>query len=132
MSDLRIVVVLTDANPELIAEFEKISPRARAERMRVLATLGQRLVGYSGPAQAKIDQQNIVDRTPVKAAAPVRAAKAIGPTVEPVEGAVARIEKVSAQRDEPSLVPERGANAANKLMADSRVARFARSLGNSH
>lgn len=43
MSDIRIVVVLTEANPELVAYFEKISPRARAERTRVLATLGQQL-----------------------------------------------------------------------------------------
>lgn len=42
--DIRVVVILTDANPELLAEFANVSPRARAERMRVLATLG---LGFS-------------------------------------------------------------------------------------
>lgn len=42
MSDIRIVVTLTEANPELVSEFRDMPVRARAERMRVLATLGLR------------------------------------------------------------------------------------------
>jgi len=40
IDDIRVVVVLTDANPELLQEFAGVSPRARAERLRALATLG--------------------------------------------------------------------------------------------
>lgn len=42
MSDIRIVITLTEANPELVSEFRDMPVRARAERMRVLATLGLR------------------------------------------------------------------------------------------
>lgn len=40
MKAMRIVLTVTDANPELCAELEKIAPRLRAERIRTLATLG--------------------------------------------------------------------------------------------
>lgn len=39
-NDVRVVLVLTDANPELLEEMNKTSPRARAERLRALATMG--------------------------------------------------------------------------------------------
>lgn len=42
MKEIRIVVTLTEANPELVSEFRDMPVRARAERMRVLATLGLR------------------------------------------------------------------------------------------
>lgn len=48
MSDLhRIVVKLSEANAELIAELEKIPPRARAERLRILATIGLKFSNVS-------------------------------------------------------------------------------------
>ena len=56
--DIRVVVILTDANPELLAEFANVSPRARAERMRVLATLG---LGFSrGGLGAHVQRQTEV------------------------------------------------------------------------
>lgn len=42
MSDIRIVVTLTEANPELVSESRDMPVRALAERMRVLATLALR------------------------------------------------------------------------------------------
>lgn len=38
-----MIVVLNDATPELLREFSRVSPRARAERLRALATIGLRL-----------------------------------------------------------------------------------------
>jgi|GEM_PF-5923079 len=49
--DMRIVVIVTDAHPELREELNKISPRGRAERLRSLATLGVSLSrhGFTAP-----------------------------------------------------------------------------------
>lgn len=48
--EIRIVVLLNEANPELLKEFAGISPRARAERMRILATVGLSVGKYGLPA----------------------------------------------------------------------------------
>lgn len=49
--DMRIVVIVTDAHPELREELNKISPRGRAERLRSLATLGVSLNRHGYIAQ---------------------------------------------------------------------------------
>lgn len=48
---MRIVLAVTTANPELLAELEKIPPRLRAERVRMLATLGLAAMSSSLPAR---------------------------------------------------------------------------------
>jgi hypothetical protein len=62
MTDIRIVVLLTEANPELVAEFEGLPPRARAERLRILATLGLRSLGVapqgSSPKMRQMPAEN--------------------------------------------------------------------------
>ncbi len=65
MSNIRVVVVVTQGNPELLAELEKMPARLRAERIRTLATIGLTVVpgGTSGtnkpptPKDSKVDQQ---------------------------------------------------------------------------
>lgn len=37
---IRVVLVVTSANPELLDDLDKVPPRLRAERVRTLATLG--------------------------------------------------------------------------------------------
>lgn len=44
----RVIVMLNEASPELMAEMEKVPPRLRAERMRVLATLGLQVARNPG------------------------------------------------------------------------------------
>ncbi len=131
MSDIRIVVVLTDANPELVAEFEKISPRARAERMRVLATLGQQLgtqrraVGGTSISTTVPSGVNPVARTSTeKATATSKASPNAeqGTTLPPSR--------------EPQVQDAVGDSTANQSRPSnprigSKVARFAASLGNS-
>lgn len=49
MSDsLRIIMTVTQANPELLAELSAIPERLRAERVRMLATIGLKFMGF-GP-----------------------------------------------------------------------------------
>lgn len=129
MSDIRIVVVLTDANPELISEFENITPRARAERMRVLATLGQRLGSYSGqprirsPAPA-IPAQPLASSSPPAVANPA----VVEPVASSVHSAVQPIAEEPTTKgviDVPPGVP----TVTSKPRIGSNVARFAASLG---
>lgn len=131
MSDIRIVVVLTVANPELVAEFEKISPRARAERMRVLATLGQQLVaqrravgGPSVPTTAPSGVNPMALASNEKSAAIAKASPIAeqGPTSPPyrapqVQDAIGDSTSTSPRPTHPRI--------------GSKVARFAASLGNS-
>lgn len=45
---LRIVVVVSQAHPELARDLESISPRLRAERLRMLATIGLNAIVSGG------------------------------------------------------------------------------------
>lgn len=129
MSDIRIVVVLTDANPELVAEFEKISPRARAERMRVLATLGQQLGNQrrasglvNSPSQAPSPASAAQKSTSEKAALPLKSSPTPAPATGSESTRTDEVEVGSSKSDSVSARPSRP-------QVGSRVARFAASLG---
>lgn len=46
MKNIRVVLTVTAANPELFADLDKVPARLRAERVRTLATIG--LAAVSG------------------------------------------------------------------------------------
>lgn len=48
MNGIRVVMVVTEANPELLADLAKVPARLRAERIRTLATVG--IAAMSGSA----------------------------------------------------------------------------------
>lgn len=131
MSDIRIVVVLTDANPELVAEFEKISPRARAERMRVLATLGQQLGSQRramGGPTTPLAAPNTGNANPRpsadKSAATVKAS--------PITESVASLPPSIAPQPQNSMGDSSSTSQRpSNPRIGSKVARFAASLGNS-
>lgn len=60
MKSFRVIVMLNEAAPELMAEMEKVPPRLRAERMRGLATLGLQIARAPGAnsTQAGVGAQN--------------------------------------------------------------------------
>ncbi len=78
MKSFRVIVMLNEATPELMAEIENMPPRLRAERMRVLATLGLQI---ARAPRASFVQAGVGDQTTGQSAAngsdPVAAA-AIG------------------------------------------------------
>jgi hypothetical protein len=49
---MRVDIAYFEGYPELVAELEKFSPRARAERMRFLSALGLSVLRESGLASA--------------------------------------------------------------------------------
>ena len=129
--DIRVVVILTDANPELLAEFANVSPRARAERMRVLATLG---LGFSRGGfvshvqpQAEVTMQNprpsltgVEERPPRKRNLPTSLATE-----------VVHDQQLPGQHDDVAMVqPLPDAESATKVKPrNSTLARFVKSLG---
>jgi len=52
VTNLRIVVVVNEVSPELLAALEGLPPRSRAERIRTLATLGLSVFGGRGAPEA--------------------------------------------------------------------------------
>ncbi len=106
LEDLRIVVILNEANPELLEELSRISPRARAERVRVLANMGLSLTRgrldagnlYARPAAPGL-QAAPVDSTqlarPVASAFDVDEPRPIGAAVQ--QDVIANGETVSSQ-----------------------------------
>ena len=60
MKSFRVIVMLNEATPELMAEIENMPPRLRAERMRVLATLGLQIARGPGASymQAGVATKN--------------------------------------------------------------------------
>ena len=49
---LRVVMAINQANPELLAELANIPERLRAERLRVLATIGLKILSQGSMAFA--------------------------------------------------------------------------------
>ena len=53
-SEMRIVVLVGEANGELLDDLSRVSTRARAERLRVLATLGLQSLGQRVSVQRDV------------------------------------------------------------------------------
>lgn len=78
--NIRIVVAVNQASPELLAELGRVPARLRAERMRMLATLGLAAAGgvHVIPNHAHVPSDQTENRTANKARLAVDFAKALG------------------------------------------------------
>lgn len=128
IEDIRIVVILTDANPELLQEFVGISPRARAERLRSLATLG--LSVSRGGMQAQLRYPHAASPEPLppqsgpQVPTPRKPKKVQAPQVKSVETPMADIEQQPSEAAKPAGQPQGTGRRRN-----STLAKFVRSLG---
>lgn len=116
---IRIVVHITDANPELLAEFERVSPRSRAERIRILATLGLRgAVGVSSQPAPYVPEQRIQpSRSEVRPSSASAVPAAVVSAPSPVSDSAPQEGAASPQDSKPKTT-----------RVKARVAAFAKTL----
>lgn len=106
-NDVRVVLVLTDANPELLEEMNKTSPRARAERLRALATMGLSVsrAGLYPSVEAA------VSRSPERPAPPAAAPTTKPKRQKPAPSPHSSHQPGTAQESTQDLPPESPANS---------------------
>ncbi|WP_313315478.1 hypothetical protein [Pulveribacter sp.] len=121
-NDVRIVVVLTDANPELLEEMNKTSPRARAERLRALATMGLSVSRAGLYPSVEAALLPTAERPALSAAAPAAKPKRQKPAPSPAPEPHSSNQRGTAQESAQDLPPESPADSPADFLAEETPA----------
>lgn len=114
-SEMRIVVLVGEANGELLDDLSRVSTRARAERLRVLATLGLQSLGQRVSVQRDV-------------LPPVARAGRAGPAAKTSKSKNVPEPVLDANQDVADMEPAEQSNTTGRK-SNSTLKKFVKSLG---